>query len=143
GWAPQMPADATLLFPDLFPTREAAKKAYQRANLVQHMGTSPYRYVSIRGCPHLLPYALRVGLRYQRRGARQRPRRAWIDPVKVPGPRAVPEAALGPLASFERLPETACLPPPNSVSVADPESCADCPPPPGGGLAVSGGLESA
>ena len=101
GLVPQMPTDAARLYRDLFPTREAAKKAYQRAGLSvergSRLGTSPYREVPIMECPH-------ARVRYQPQGKGQVPRIALVDPVKVPDARAVLEAALGPLALFEALP---------------------------------------
>ena len=102
GLIPQMPTDATKIHHDLFPTREVAKKAYQRGRLSvergSRLGTSPYREVPIRECPH-------ARVRYQPQGKGQLPRLALVDPVKVPDARAVLEAALGPLVLFEVLAE--------------------------------------
>ena len=50
------------------------------------------------------PGTARTIVRYQRQGARQRPWLAWVDPIKVPDPRAVLEAAFNKkLALFEVL----------------------------------------
>jgi hypothetical protein len=101
GWEPEMPTDAAKLHPDLFPNREAAKKAYQRDRLRTgrgpRLGTSSYRYTSIRQCPQ----PPRVAFRFQPGGRGQLPRFCIADLVKVPDPRAALEAALGPLALFE------------------------------------------
>ena len=61
--------------------------------------TSSYRYTSIRQC-HQPPC---VAFRFQPGGRGQLPRFCIVDLVKVPDPRAVLEAALGPLALFEVL----------------------------------------
>ena len=103
GWEPEMPTDAAKLHPDLFPNREAAKKAYQRDRLRTgrgpRLGTSSYRYTSIRQCPQ----PPRVAFRFQPGGRGQLPRFCIANLVKVPDPRAVLEAALGPLVLFEVL----------------------------------------
>ena len=61
GLVPQWAADASKLYPDLWPTRQAAQKAYQRAGfdlerLYRTPGglsrwTSPYKDIFIRECP--------------------------------------------------------------------------------------------
>ena len=106
GLVPQMPTDAAKLYPDLFPNREAAKKAYQRdrlrterARAARGWGHRLIRYSSIKRC-HQPPC---VALRFQPGGRGQLPRFCIVDLVKVPDPRAALEAALGPLALFEVL----------------------------------------
>ena len=106
GLVPQFPTDATKLYPDLFPSRSAAKMAYRRAGLRMQLGpdglnvvTSLYRDISIKRCDHVH----RVDFRYQPMGRRQLPRFCIANPVKVSDPRAALEAALGPLALFEVL----------------------------------------
>lgn len=109
GWEPQMPADAAKLHPDLFPSREAAKKAYQRDRLRTgkgargpRLGTSSGISLSTRGSPH--PPC--VALLFQPSGRGQLPRYCIVDPVKVPDPRAVLEAAWQrPLVRFEVVKE--------------------------------------
>jgi hypothetical protein len=103
GLVPQLPADATKLYPKLFSSREAAKKLYRRAGLSigqrGKTGTSSYKEILLRRCPRL-PC---VAVRYQPAGRRRRPRLALIDPAKVPDARAVLEATLGNLVLFEML----------------------------------------
>ena len=120
GWEPEMPTDAAKLHPDLFPNREAAKKAYQRDRLRTgrgpRLGTSSYRYTSIRQCPQ----PPRVAFRFQPGGRGQLPRFCIANLVKVPDPRAVLEAALGPLVLFEVLePEPAAAPEPEPFFPGD------------------------
>ena len=77
GWEPQMPGDAAKLCPGLFPSREAAKKAYQRDRLRSgqgsrgpRLGTWPQIYFYLRDCPH----PPRVALHFQPSGRGQLPR---------------------------------------------------------------------
>ena len=44
------PADASEAYPELWPTRDAAKKAMER-HLAAILGTNPYKRVLIRECP--------------------------------------------------------------------------------------------
>ena len=108
GWEPQMPADAAKLCPDLFTNRKAAQKAYERDRLRPGSGprgprlaTWPNKKSFIRRCRQ--PPC--VALRFQPGGRGQLPRFCIVDPAKVSDPRAVLEAALGPLALFEVLTE--------------------------------------
>ena len=112
GLVPQWPSDAAKLHPDLFtakrgskPSREAAKKAYQRAQLTlvetpaegSNWGHPLIRDTLIRGCPQFgvqIPFS-RVG------GSAVR--LACVDPVKVPDIRARLEGALGELDLFELI----------------------------------------
>ncbi len=108
GLIPQTPADAAKLFPDLFPTRPAAKMAYHRGGLNVERGTilvtSPYREVPIRAC-----YQNRV--RYRTAGKGQLSRLALYDAARFPDIRATLEATLGPLVAFEVLaPERQAVP---------------------------------
>ena len=123
GLIPQMPTDAHKL--GLFPTREAAKKAYQRARRSEEagarLGTSPYRDISLGTCPH-------ARVRYQPQGKGQLPRLALVDPVKVPDVRAVLEAALGPLVLFEVLVEAESQAKPETAPVAVSEARVEPPP---------------
>jgi hypothetical protein len=110
GLVPQWPSDAAKLHPDLFtaknaakPSREGAKKTYQRAKLTLQetprgveLGTSPYKKTLIRRCPQF-------GVRYRSRGRRSAVRLACVDPVKVPDIRARLECALGELDLFELI----------------------------------------
>jgi putative DNA primase/helicase len=106
GLVPQLPTDAARLHPDLFPSHEAAKKAYQRDRLRTgrgragpRLGTWPNKKDSIRVCPQ--PPC--VCLLYQPAGRGQLQRFCMVDPGKIPDPQAVLEVALGPLVRFERV----------------------------------------
>jgi hypothetical protein len=117
GLVPQWGADAAKLYPDLWPTAQAAQKAYRRAGLdVQriharcgtspHRGTDggtqarcrtcPYKDIFIRRCttPHFL-------LRYQPNGRGQKARVAVVDHARLAEARKQLEDALGSLAFFE------------------------------------------
>ena len=113
GLVPQWGADAAKLYPDLWPTAQAAQKAYRRAGLdVERIHAScrtspsggtqarsrtrPYKDIFIRTCttPHSL-------LRYHPNGRGQKARVALVDQARLAGAREQIEAALGSLASFE------------------------------------------
>ena len=119
GLVPQWGADAAKLYPDLWPTAQAAQKAYRRAGLdVERIHarcrtspyggtdggtqarcrTCPYKEIFIRQCttPHSL-------LRYHPKGFGQRARVALVDQARLAGAREQLEEALGSLASFEVL----------------------------------------
>jgi Type III restriction enzyme, res subunit len=115
GIVPAWAADAAKLYPDLWPTAQAARQAYHRdgldvarnrrrsvtspykestSSLDQRSVTPPYNYISIRPCHTPL-------VRYQPAGPGQKSRLALADPSDVEGSRSRIEAALGPLVSFE------------------------------------------
>ena len=117
GLVPQWGADAAKLYPDLWPTTQAAQKAYRRAGLdperiharcrtSPYKGTDggtqarcrtcPYKDIFIRRCttPHFL-------LRYQPNGRGQKARVALVDQARLAETRKQLEEALGSLASFE------------------------------------------
>jgi len=114
GLVPQWGADAAKLYPDLWPTAQAAQKAYRRAGLdVERIHarcrtsppdggtrarcrTCPYKDIFIRTCttPHFL-------LRYHPNGRGQKARVALVDQARLAGAREQLEEALGSLASFE------------------------------------------
>jgi putative DNA primase/helicase len=116
GLVPQWGADAAKLYPDLWPTAQAAQKAYQRAGLdVERIHarcrtsppdggtrarcrTCPYKEIFIRACttPHFL-------LRYHPNGRGQKARVALVDQARLAEARKQLEEALGSLASFEVL----------------------------------------
>jgi hypothetical protein len=116
GLVPQWGADAAKLYPDLWPTAQAAQKAYRRAGLdVERIHarcrtsppdggtrarcrTCPYKDIFIRACttPHFL-------LRYHPNGRGQKARVALVDQARLAGARKQLEEALGSLASFEVL----------------------------------------
>ncbi len=115
GLVPQWGADAAKLYPDLWPTAQAAQKAYRRAGLdVERIHAScrtspsggtqarcrtcPYKDIFIRACttPNFL-------LRYHPNGRGQKARVALVDQARLAGARKQLEEALGPLASFEVL----------------------------------------
>jgi hypothetical protein len=106
GLVPEWPGDAAKLYPDLFPSRPAAKMAYLRAGLSvgwksqtgAELVTSPYRTILIRGC-------YQFAVKYRTPGRGSKPRLALVDPVKVPDAKAALKVALGRLALFEVLPE--------------------------------------
>ena len=93
------PADASEAYPDLWPTRDAAKKAMER-HQAAILGTNPYKRVLIRECPQV-PATDRPGmvrLDYQRAGRGQRPTVAWFDPALVSDPTAWLAERLGEIA---------------------------------------------
>jgi hypothetical protein len=117
GLVPQWGADAAKLYPDLWPTAQAAQKAYRRAGLdVERIHarcrtspykgtvggpqamcrTCPYKDIFIRTCttPHFL-------LRYHPNGRGQKARVALVDQARLAEARERLEEALGSLASFE------------------------------------------
>jgi putative DNA primase/helicase len=97
GVAFEAAASAATAYPQLWPTRSAAKKALQRAN----RGTFSKKNIPLRKCPPV---------RFQRVGPKLHVERAVYDPRLVRHPRAAIEAMLGPLAMFELIgagPETA------------------------------------
>ena len=100
GIVPQMPRDASRLYPDLFGTWTAARQAYHRrqdwTSWVSEPVTFPNRDISIRRC-----HWFRV--RYRTKGRGSVPRLALIDPALIPDPRAALEAALGQIDLFEML----------------------------------------
>jgi putative DNA primase/helicase len=106
GLVPAFPTDAARLYPDLFPTRAAAKKAYQRDRLRTgrgprgpRLGTRPYKDISIRRCPQ----PPRDAFCFQPTGRGQLLRFCIADLVKVPDVRAMLEAAFGRLVRFEKV----------------------------------------
>jgi hypothetical protein len=122
GLVPQWGADAAKLYPDLWPTAQAAQKAYRRAGLdVERIHarcrtspakgrdghskarcrTCPYKEIFIRQCttPHSL-------LRYHPNGRGQKARVALVDQARLAEARKQLEEALGPLVSFEVLGES-------------------------------------
>ena len=115
GIVPAFSADAAKLYSDLWPTSQAARKAYSRDGLdVEHnrrrsvtasykddgsaVGprsvTGSYKYRFIRESHTPL-------IRYQPKGPGQKSRIALIDDANLAGARARIEAALGKLAAFE------------------------------------------
>ena len=89
------PADAASVFPDLFPSGEAAKKAFQR---VQGgiSGTFPYEYLIIKECPRNQP----VEVTYRPQGRGQQTRKAWVREDRLPGLLEWLEERLGRLAHY-------------------------------------------
>jgi hypothetical protein len=82
-------AHAATCFPDLWPSAEASKKAFQR----RRNGTNPEEELLSRECP--TPPA---AISYQLVGAGQKPCVAWCDQSRVPDPAAWLTGRLGPLA---------------------------------------------
>jgi putative DNA primase/helicase len=119
GLVPAWSADAVKLYPDLWPTSQAARKEYSRAGFdvarihatcvtspdkADNAGarsrcvTCPYKDLFIRKChtPHFL-------LRYHPNGRGQKARVALVDQARLAEARKQLEEALGSLASFEVL----------------------------------------
>jgi hypothetical protein len=117
GIVPAYSADAAKLYPDLWPTSQAARKAYSRDGLdVKHnrrrsvtasykddgtaarprsvTGSYKYRYIRESHTPLI---------RYQPKGPGQKSRIALVDSSTLAGARATIEAALGELAAFELI----------------------------------------
>ena len=93
------PADAAKAFPDLFPTIEGAKKAFQRAKLsATDFGDNPLRITLLRGMSPKSP----LGFSYRPPGRGQQTRRGWTRPDMDPEDvwRWL-ESQLGALAAFE------------------------------------------
>ncbi len=109
GIAYEEPADASRAYPDLWPTRDAARKASDRWR------TNPYKstyYGNVRHLSHI---------RFLREGAGCSQSCAWVDVSVIPAPRAAVEAAQGPLASWELLPpEPPPAPPPKPAPTVKP-----------------------
>jgi putative DNA primase/helicase len=118
GLIPQWGADAAKLYPDLWPTAQAARKEYSRAGLdVERLHarcvtspykgdrsrcvTCPYKDIFIRTC-HSTP--ILTLLRYQpklARGGGAKARMALVDQARLADARKQLEEALGQLALFE------------------------------------------
>jgi putative DNA primase/helicase len=115
GLVPAWSADAAKLYPDLWPTAQAARKAYSRDGLDVERNrrrsvtepykdddptpntrsvTGPYRYLSIRKSHTPL-------IRYQPEGQGQKPRLAMAEASNLLNARPRIEAVLGELALFE------------------------------------------
>ena len=82
---------ASKVYPQLWATAEAAKKAIQRGR----WGTFPYKELLTRKCPSPLEVT------YQLAGAGRRPAVAFVDPRVVPEPQQKIEELLGPLVFYE------------------------------------------
>jgi len=82
-------AHAARTYPALWPSPDAARKAFQRARC----GTNPYKESLLGECP--APLRL---VTYQVAGAGQRTAVAWFDPLVVPDPEQWLADRLGPLA---------------------------------------------
>ncbi len=95
GVALESSGDAARVYPNLWPSQQAAKKAFQRGK----WGTNPNREYSIGECPPLLRRAT-----YCRTGQGARPATLIFDPEAVPDLRDWLEERLGPLASLEIQP---------------------------------------
>ena len=100
----QNATDAAAAYPDLWPNREAAKKALWRGRL----GTYSHKELSMGECPQPLPGLRRV--EYQRAGAGRSRSVAWHDPILIADPMAWLTDRLGPLAW--------CPAPPNNLAAS-------------------------
>jgi hypothetical protein len=85
---------AAVAYPDLWPSAEAAKKAFQR----QRSGTFSNEDITIGECP--APRRL-IRVSYQRAGSGQKVAFAWLDTRLNHDLRGALESALGPLALFD------------------------------------------
>jgi len=99
---------AALAYPNLWPSAEAAKKAFQR----QRSGTFSNEDITIGDCP--APRRL-VRVSYQRAGSGQKVAFAWLDTRLNPDFRGAVERALGPLAFFELIEDEVAAPEPPVV----------------------------
>jgi putative DNA primase/helicase len=102
-------ADMAKAFPDLWPTRDAAKKQNQRR------GTDCY-YRDLSNS-RLSPSSSVVT--YRPTGAGQKDRQARFDLTLIPDPRSWLEARLGPLAHVEMLGGEALVEPTDATRVSD------------------------
>jgi putative DNA primase/helicase len=98
GIALTSPADAATVFPDLFPSQEAAKKALQRAGAEGYFGDKSLGIYIPRG---MSPKSGLVGVSYRPEGRGQQQRRAYVRPDLVAGVRAWLTERLGPLAQCD------------------------------------------
>ncbi|MBR0900978.1 hypothetical protein JQ616_38985 [Bradyrhizobium tropiciagri] len=106
GLLPQWGADAAKLYPDLWPSAQAAKKAYQRAKLdVERLGRAR------RGGHSLIDIIYKdlslssfLLVRYQPQARRAQARLALVDQTRVLEARERIDAEFGPLALFEFIP---------------------------------------
>jgi hypothetical protein len=113
GIVPLDSAHAFRAFPGLWPSAEAARKAYQRGE-VRDIAN---REVFSKKCP--APLA-----RYRLSGAGQRPAEAVVDMDLVPDPRAWLEQRLGPLAHFDMEDVPGAVAPADAERVAPVEAVA-------------------
>ncbi|QDJ12331.1 Hypothetical protein HVPorG_04972 (plasmid) [Roseomonas mucosa] len=88
------PADAAAVFPDLFPSQDAARMALKRAG-EPSIRTSPYRYLIIKECSVAL-----VEVIYRKEGAGQTRKTAWVREDRLPGLLEWLEERLGRLAHY-------------------------------------------
>ena len=93
GAALLSPSDACRVYPDLFCSAEAAKKALRRAQVTRGQTPTITTYMD------LSPSAFMI--RYQARGARQKKREALCMPGRIDWLRDQLEQVHGPLACFE------------------------------------------
>ena len=109
GIVPKWPSDAHKLDGELFISKAAAKLMYGKTALsVKAASGLPVQVVSaLRETPLKADttYASSYAVRYRNTASGVGSRLAWVDSAKVPDPRAVLEAALGPLGEFEMLPQ--------------------------------------
>lgn len=118
---PQFPGDAAKIYRDLFPTSQAARQVYRRSHLRIEDHSSKGVTVSNKD-PLLATVTASTPVKYRPKGRGQAERVALVDLSRVPDPRAVLEAALGPLASFELLEAPQAQPAPPIALVAVSES---------------------
>ncbi|WP_147426107.1 ATP-dependent DNA helicase [Teichococcus wenyumeiae] len=90
-------ADAAKIYPDLFSSQEAAKKALQRAGQGRDFGDISLRVLSIGECPGNTPSTIH----YRPEGRGQQTRRALVRADLLPGVLEWLEEKLGPIGFFE------------------------------------------
>jgi hypothetical protein len=133
GIVPAFSADAAKLYPDLWPTSQAARKAYSRDGLDVERNrrssvtasykddgtaagprsvTGPYKYISIRESHTPL-------IRYQPKGPGQKSRIALVGTSTLAGALTQIEAALGDLAAFEIVTQEGHLTPQPEATSSD------------------------
>src|SRR6476646_5718841 len=93
GIVTDSPTDAWRLYPDLFPSSQAAKQAFHRGISV----TFPYECTLIGECHR---NRITEG-KYRSHGRGQQLRRMWVSDRRLPTLREEMEEALGPLAMFD------------------------------------------
>jgi hypothetical protein len=118
GLVPAWSADAAKLYPDLWPTSQAARKAYSRDGLDVERNrrrsvTESYKEDQAASSPRSVTGSYKYRyireshsplVRYQPKGPGQKSRIALAEPSRLAGTRAQIEAALGELAAFEIIP---------------------------------------
>lgn len=105
------PSDAARVYPDLFPTVEAAKKALQGAKPALGFGDIPVGESMLGECPR----TQLIKVCYRRAGPGQQHREAYVSLERLPTFQQWLEDSLGPLAHYAAVSSAAVLAPPAVV----------------------------